>query len=313
MPLEPVFKKILLPIDGSVQNRIAQQMTVFIAKSFNSQVILMHVVPNEPVSLPSKNFVLRESYVPISPAPGQFPRTLKEPPTKEYAIPEEIAKEISEGYLTEGQALLSQAGLLFRQEKVSTKEKLVEGVDTASKVIAEAESGGYDLVVMGNCECEEQELDFHLGSVAEKVSATVKIPICVVRQKMRVSRILVPVDGSEKDEPSLQKASAIVEAVGGRLVLLHVQEVSLLRRKPEAKEMGLRILKDAAEKLGGAEAEQKLASGDPAKVIIQTADQYGADLIIMTGGGRVTLRNFFLGSVSSHVLHYAKVPLLLVK
>ncbi len=97
------------------------------------------------------------------------------------------------------------------------------------------------------------------------------------------------------------------------MVLLHVQEPRLLRLKPETEQIGAGILRDAAAKLEGLAVEQKLQRGDPAKVIIQTAEHDGADLIIMSRGGYGSLRNFFLGSVSSHVLHYAKVPLLLVK
>ncbi len=41
----------------------------------------------------------------------------------EYAIPEQVANEISEGYLEEGQALLSQAALRFKAEKIATQEK----------------------------------------------------------------------------------------------------------------------------------------------------------------------------------------------
>src|SRR5271157_1109990 len=145
-------------------------MAIFLSKRFESQVTLMHVFPNEPVSLPAKNYAVRESYAPISNAIGQFPRTLPVPETKEYAIPDEVAAEISEGYLTEGQELLSQATLRLRQEKIVTKQRLLEGTDVAEVIIKEAETGNYDIVIIGNSEGEGKELDFHLGSVAEKVS-----------------------------------------------------------------------------------------------------------------------------------------------
>jgi nucleotide-binding universal stress UspA family protein len=310
--MDTIFKNILLPIDGSVQSRIAQDMTVFLSKLFESQVTLMHVFPKEPVSLPSKNFVERENYAPISNAVGQFPRTLKAPMTKEYAMPDEVAAEISEGYLTEGQELLSQATLRFKEEKVMTQERLLEGFDIPDTIITEAEAGSYGLVVMGNSEGEEKELDLHLGSVAEKVSSALKIPVLIVRQKTEVTKIIVPLEGSQKDQHALEKAATIAKVARAKVVLLHVQEPRLLRLKPETKEIGVQILGDAATKLGGVPIEQKLELGDPAKVILHTADQDSADLIVMSRGG-YSLRNFFLGSVSSHVLHYAKIPLLLVK
>jgi nucleotide-binding universal stress UspA family protein len=105
----------------------------------------------------------------------------------------------------------------------------------------------------------------------------------------------------------------IAKAAGSKVVLLHVQEKSLLKLKPEIYEVGLQILKQASTKMEGIEFEQKLLSGDPANVIIQTAKQYDVDLIAMSSGGRGTLRDFFLGSVSDHVLHHATLPVLLVK
>ncbi len=49
---------------------------------------------------------------------------------------------------------------------------------------------------MGNT--GEEERDQHLGSVAKKVATTAEIPVLITRDKIQISRILVPVDGSEK-------------------------------------------------------------------------------------------------------------------
>ena len=56
-----------------------------------------------------------------------------------------------------------------------------------------------------------------------------------------------------------------------------------------------------------------LASGDPAKIIIETAEIAGIDLIVMRSSALGTLRGVFLGSVSGRVIQHATVPLLLVK
>jgi nucleotide-binding universal stress UspA family protein len=273
----------------------------------------MHIVSNEPVSLPDKNYVEKENYSPISTTTGQFPRRLDEPPAEGYEVSDEVDDEISEGYANEEQTLLSEAALLFRQEGITAEEKFAEGADVAETIIAETETGKYDLIVIGNSGTEEKELDLHLGSVAERVSSAVKIPILIVRQKTKINNILIPVDGSEKDEHALLKASVIAKKAGAKVVLLHVQEASLLRRKPEAKEIGPLILKKAAAQLEGLQVEQKLVSGDAAKIIIQTSLQEDVDLIVMSRGARGMLRRFPFGSVSSHVLHYATVPLLLVR
>jgi nucleotide-binding universal stress UspA family protein len=311
--LETIFKNILLPIDGSLQSKIAQEMALFIGKTFSSQVTVIHVVSDEFLTFSGRNYILRENYAPISNATGQFPRALNLPETKEYVIPEEVIREVNEEYKVKAQGLLVQSAALFTQEGIAVKEKLVEATDIAESVIAEAETGNYDLVVMGNSGAEENEVDLHLGSIAAKVSLNVRIPILVVRSKREVKKILIPVDGSVKDEKTLQNASAMAKATGSKVVLLHVQEKSLLKLKMEIKEIGFQILKNASEMLEGIQLEQKLVSGDPAKSILETSVQDDVDLIIMNGGGHEFLRPRLFGSVSDHVLRHAAVPVLLVK
>jgi nucleotide-binding universal stress UspA family protein len=306
------FQRILVPVDGSLQSRISQEMAVFISKLFKSQVTLMHVVANELLT-PGQTYTQRENYMPISTATGQFPRTLRLPKTRENAFPEEIIREITEQYRDAGKIIIAESASLFIKEGIAVKEKLVDGNDTAETIIAEIEAGNYDLIIMGNSGDEENELDLHLGSVAKKVSLSVKTSILIVRKKREVTNVLIPVDGSVKDEQALQKGRVIAQASGSKIVLLHVQEKSILRLKPEIKEIGLQILSRASRSIEGIQFEQKLVSGDPAKVIIQTAEQTGVDLIIMSKGESGALREFFLGSVSDHVLHHATVPVLLSK
>jgi nucleotide-binding universal stress UspA family protein len=309
---ETVFRNILLPIDDSDQSMIAQQMTVFFAKLFKSQVTLMHVVPNEPVSLPDENFPERENYAPIGTAAGQFPRTLKAPSVKEYSIPDEVAKEISEGYISEGQSVLTQSARIFSQEGITAKERLIEGADTAQTIITEADTGNYDLIIMANSSREDKKQDLQLGSAAEKISSNVKIPFLIVRQKSEVKKILIPIEGSEKEELAVQKASSIARAANSQVILLHVQEDSLFKLKPEPKEKGSQILNVASQKLEGIPIEQKLLLGDPATLIIQISKEADVDLIVM-GRGHGRLRDSSIGSVSKHVLHHASVPVLVIK
>lgn len=310
--MEESFKNILVPIDGSLQSRITQEMAAFISKLFQSQVTVMHVVPNELLTI-GQNYTQRENYIPISTATGQFPRTLSLPKTRENAFPEEIIREVTEQYRETGRKILTESASLFAKEGITVKKRLVDGIDTAETIIAEAESGKYNLIMMGNSAEEENELDLHLGSVAKKVALSVKTSILIVRKKRGVKKVLIPVDGSAKDEKALQNARMIAKAAGSKIVLLHVQEKSILKLKPEIKEIGLQILKHASKMIEGVQFEQQLVSGDPAKVIIQTAEQVDVDLIVMCTGELGTLKGFFLGSVSDHVLHHATVPVLLLK
>jgi nucleotide-binding universal stress UspA family protein len=286
-------------------------MAVFIGRLFRSQITLMHVVENELLTL-GQTYILRENYVPISTATGQFPRTLNLPKTRENIFPEEVIREVTEQYMEIGKEILKNSASFFALEGIVVKEKLVEGTDIAETIIAEAEKGRYDLIIMGNSS-GENGLDLHLGSIAQKVALNVKSSIMIVRKKRGIRKILIPVDGSEKDEKVLQKAHMIAKAAGSEIVLLHVQETSIFKLRPEVKEIGIQILNHTSSMIEGTQFEQKLVHGDPAKAIIKTAEQADIDLIVMSSGRLGTLSRVFLGSVSNHVLHHATVPLLLVK
>ena len=310
--MEKVFRNILVPVDGSLQSKTAQNMAILFSQTFKSQVIIMHVISNE-LTLGGQTYIPRENYMPISTATGQFPRALSLPKTGDSVFPDEVVKEVTEGFREEGQSILDESAALFSKKGVVVEAKLVERNDTAEAIVSEADSGRFDLVIIGNSGGEENELDLHLGSVANKVALAAKISVLVVRKKRDVKKILVPVDGSAKEEKVLQKVGVIAKATGSEVVLLHVQEKSLLRIRPEIREVGLQVLKNASTSIDGITSEQKLLSGDPANAIVKTASQNNVDLIIMSSGGKSYIRGFFLGSVSDHVLHHATVPVLLLK
>ena len=311
--MEEVFRNILLPVDGSTQSRIAQEMTAFLSKLFKSQVTLLHVVSNELPALAGQVYSSREDFVPVNTATYQFPRTIGLSRPRENVLPDEVIREITEHYRQKGQTVLTEIAARFTQQGITVKNKIVEGTDVAESIISDAETGNYDLIIMGNSGSDVSEFDLHLGSVAHKVLLRAKIPIMIVRNKRDIRKILVPVDGSVKEEKAMRKAQTLAKATMSTVILLHVQDASLLRLRPEIRGMGLQVLEENSNMFKGIQFEKRLVSGDPANVIIQTAKQEGADLIVMSKGELGTLKGLFLGSVSDHVLHHATVPVLLVK
>src|SRR4051794_13390561 len=55
----------------------------------------------------------------------------------------------------------------------------------------------------------------------------------------------------------------------------------------------------------GVEVETHTRQGDPAKVILDVAEELNADLIVVGARGLTGLERFLLGSVSTKVSHYA--------
>ena len=59
--------------------------------------------------------------------------------------------------------------------------------------------------------------------------------------------------------------------------------------------------------------ESEVALGNPAELILQAADDFGADLVIVGSHGRGFWGRLTLGSVSDAVVHHAKCPVLVAR
>jgi nucleotide-binding universal stress UspA family protein len=306
MQSKQIFKKILVPVDGSHPSFIAQELTAFLAKKFNSKATVIHVVSHE-LMRPRFRKTFIEVYDRASLATS-FPQELVPVSRTMQAF----VKDVTDWYHQEGKQSISEAVSLFKQKGIAVNQKLVEHTDPAETILEEAEKGNYDLIIMGHSGEEEKEP--HLGSIVEKVSQHAKTPILIARDKKLVSKMLVPIDGSENAESAFQYATTIAKKTNAKMTLLYVQEPGLFKLKPEETEkIGALILSKAADKVKGIELDQKLESGDPAKIITQTANKGDFDLIVMGSRGHGGIMRFLLGSVSAHVIHYANRSTLIVK
>ena len=139
-------------------------------------------------------------------------------------------------------------------------------------------------------------------------------------------KILLPLDGSATALDAVRWAIRLLrDGLRASFVLANVQEpihlyevvlahdADLLKRASAA--AGLHAL-EAAKALvsaAGIEFEREVASGDPAHTIIDIAERFGCDMIVMGARGMGSLRSALLGSVSQAVLHASAVPVMIVK
>ncbi|OWT74700.1 MULTISPECIES: universal stress protein [unclassified Achromobacter] len=143
-------------------------------------------------------------------------------------------------------------------------------------------------------------------------------------------KILVPVDGSEGNLCALQEASQIKALSGATILLFHVvdalQYSSGLERPsvfldyvlPAMRRNGYRILNDAHKVLERANVDSEflLEESDDrriSQIILDRAQRWGADLIVMATHGRRGLDRLFMGSVAEGVARGSPVPVLLVR
>jgi nucleotide-binding universal stress UspA family protein len=147
---------------------------------------------------------------------------------------------------------------------------------------------------------------------------------------MLFNKILVPLDGSQLATNALQPAMFVAKATGGLILLLRVpvyQKTKLPERvtavynrlrPPEEKQWVQqrveRYLKSIRQMALGQEIrfETLVLDGDPASVIVDTAESQDVDLIIMSTHGRGGLARWWLGSVTEKVLRATGRPILIV-
>lgn len=312
MKEKQIFKKILVPIDGSLSSLIAQELTAFLAKRLNSEVTVLHVVSHKLMN-PQLQKISTESpdYFPLGPAGAHGGPITHVPQSPSTSSSEAIVNELTSWYHQKGAEIVANAVAFFKEKGVPVEEELLQHTDPAETIIKEAEEGKYDLIIMGYSEEEEKT---HLGSVAKKVSQHAQTPVLIARNKRKISKMLVPVDGSESAEKALKYAIILAEKTDAKITLLHVQESRLFRLRPDVtKKIGTHILSKAANQTKGTKLDQKLESGDPAKVITQMADKGNYDVIIIGSKGHSTIARFLLGSVSDHVTHYANCSVLITR
>jgi nucleotide-binding universal stress UspA family protein len=138
--------------------------------------------------------------------------------------------------------------------------------------------------------------------------------------------ILVPIDFSDISTRVVETARAYAQALGARLVLLHISEPepdfigfepgpltvrTSVARDFKEEHRKLEAAKAGAE-LGGTEVLALHIQGPFVTKILAEAETHGADLIVLGSHGHGALYELLVGSVTSGVLHGAKCPVLVV-
>ncbi len=138
------------------------------------------------------------------------------------------------------------------------------------------------------------------------------------------ARILVPLDGSPFSEQALDSAVELARRSGAelRLVRVHLPYVSGietgdidLRADQEAALSELAYIEKTAERISatlGRPVTGELLQGEVAMTIAARADEWSADLLIMTTHARSPAARFWLGSIADRLLRILTRPLLLI-
>lgn len=295
-----MYRRILIPLDGSPLAEQALPLAKTIAEHFQSSAILFRAV--EPVHEP-----LREEGSIVS-----------------------VADQVE---LMRGLALeyLETAARDFVPIHVPA-ERVVRVGYPASTILELAETAKVDLIAMAtHGRTGLQRWVF--GSVADKVLSGAKLPLLLVRAKpeppseTRITRILVPLDGSALAEGALPFAQELARAFDAEILLLRIWAPSayIIEGYPAARstlELDQAASASIDEYLGqktlelksqGLHVKWETEIGPTADGILQTVEAQAASIIVMSTHGRSGLGRWVMGSVAERVLSASPVPVLLVR
>jgi nucleotide-binding universal stress UspA family protein len=205
--------------------------------------------------------------------------------------------------------------------------------DPAEAILRAAEEHAVDLVVIGTRGLSALER-FFLGSVAERVARHAPCPVLLVRPgHPELRRVIVGVDGSESAVQAVAwlQHLPLPEHCEVRLVtalppveeLLQAGMVTLpLVSFPEAEAVAKQQQEEAQARLmelavsfcaAGKRPITDIRRSDPALVLLQTAKDDGADLIVVGSHGLRGVERFLMGSVSEKVLRHGHCSVLVAR
>jgi nucleotide-binding universal stress UspA family protein len=138
-----------------------------------------------------------------------------------------------------------------------------------------------------------------------------------------MQRIVVGFDGSEHARKALERAAELA-GEGTSVDVVCAADVSRLMRDPAGgvdpvdpadAEARAAALEEARTYLGGRNIKGTYVEGlgNPADVIVQQAEDTGADLIVIGTRGLNAAKRLVLGSVSTNVVHHAPCDVLVVR
>lgn len=298
-----MFRKILVPLDGSELAERALRPAVEVAAASGTELVLLSVA------------VLEERVVAGADGYGLL-----------------WPDQSQERYRNELESYLNS----IMQEKIAlavddVRPLVLEG-DAAATIVDTALVEDVDLIVMST-HGRSGLGRWVFGSITEKVLRAAPCPVMVIREEKPMQRVLITLDGSKVAEQALEPGLALARALDAEVTLLHVEEDvgevdPRLVFQLEQAETGLgeqfrldyyRRAQSYLEHVAAQIEEPDLkiqirvADGSAAQGILTFIEQQAIDVCVMATHGRSGLRRWVYGSVTEKVLRATKSAMMIVR
>lgn len=305
-----MFRKILVPLDGT---ELAEGILPFVsqlAKSPDVSIVLLSV---------------------IDPGDAEVPVRA----TNDQADNESSPPQIVES--AEGNAIMHLTEVTQRlgKEGIGATHAVAVGRPD-EEIVKFAEQEGCDLIAMSTRGRNPLGRGI-LGSVTDHVIHSSQLPTLTITperaqtywdQGVNISRLMVPLDGSALAETALPFAEGLARDLSLEIVLIRVVKVggiysAYIEGYPYAgmADVEREVENEATEyltgiagtlKAKGYKVSWKVHRGAPAAVIVDLAKETPQDIIVLASHGRSGLTRWVIGSVAEAVVRASGDPVLVV-
>lgn len=286
--------KYLLAVDGSDQS--VDAIRAFEALSPAESLMVLHVVNVPGIPYPSIG----------------------------AGIAKDLRLAVDKAMREEGERIIEQALSLLPLHPGSVMRRMEMGTP-AEVILTMVKEKGIDLVVLG-ARGIGQIREQMFGSVSHRVMTHASCSTLIIKKPTRkIQQVLIPVESQEDAEVVVRflKKKPFREPITA--TVLHVipfsepvWPVGAMISPEFRKEMiayGEKFTNGLSAELKqmGHEAKGVVVVGAPSHTIIEEANKYAADVILMRTHSRSGVSRFFLGSVSHSVVHHTESSILFVR
>jgi nucleotide-binding universal stress UspA family protein len=280
-----MFKTILLGVDGSPGAAAATRYAIHLARRLQSRVLALHVTDIRLLEGPW--------LADLSGALGAQP----------YPA---LLAQVRTVQATRAQTILDAAAQQCREHHVPVETVAVTG--SLVHTLLEYEKRA-DLVVLGQ---RGEHAPWHgdmLGAGVERMVRASQKPCLIVPEKFRDPRhILLAQDGSDESTKALYRGLNLAVALDARVTIVTACQL-------DQEEAASRVLQNARDLAvaRGLTTHAQLVHDNPEQAILKVAAESDADLIVMGAYGHTRIREWILGSTTTHVLRKTPIPVLLAR
>jgi nucleotide-binding universal stress UspA family protein len=293
------IRRIVCPVDFSPISKRALDHAAAIARWYEAELVVLHVVPFMPTLF-------------------GFPAAVDSAA---------VASADADAVIPELTRFIEPA-----QTMVSAAQMTVRSGSPAQEILRHAAEAKADLLVLGTHGRTGFER-FMVGSVTEKVLRKAPCPVLTVPARCEgqpehpvFARILCGAEFSEASDHAVGYALSLAQEANGRLTLLHVVDWmpdKSLAKYPEFEPAAYRevVFREARRRLEAlvpdearnwCEPDLRVSCGKPYREILRIAAEDQADLIVLGVHGLNPMDRLLFGSTTQHVVRQALCPVLTV-